>query len=258
MTLSVLFLFVNAQAMYAETLTQLYGVNIQDANSYDSGVFNLYALFNDYFQDQLGQNGFESAYSNSNDLFDARGVDPAIYWTTQSSELVGAYKVAACPHTLSLLDHFGNSLATATSFVSNTSSSGQGFIDISDTPIVDAQNLAWQLEVESPGGGELFAWSSAPSQNLDGQIHMIAFDVTDLYNAKYGAGVASAYMFAWEDLALWATGGAMAADWDYQDFVGIITNVTPNTPTVTPEPGTLLILSVGGVAGALAFRRRKK
>ena len=69
----------------AELLTDKYGVNISDANAYQDNI-NLYQLFNRYFADQLGTAGL---YSSSNDLFNARGVDPYTDWTTSNSQLVG-------------------------------------------------------------------------------------------------------------------------------------------------------------------------
>ncbi len=260
--LFVLFLLPHGQTAFAEALTQLYGVDIKDANSYDSGMLNLYALFNDYFQDQLGTVGFESAYGSSNDLFDARGVSSDFNWSTNGSELVGAYKVAGFSHTLSLLDQSGNTLAQATSYVGNTGNSGSGIIDISGGGIADVLNASWSLDAGVPWGGDpVYTWSSDQNLNSDEQVHMIAFDVTDLYNAKYGTDVSSAFMFAWEDLALTGSNSAygyiQGADWDYQDFVGIVTNVTP-TPSTTPEPASLLIFAAGGLASVVAFRRRKK
>lgn len=78
---------------FADMLTQQYGIDIKDTNSTDDGRLNLNNLFNTYFADQLAATG-EGSYSTSNDLFNARGLDPNMIWTTNESSLAGAFKVA--------------------------------------------------------------------------------------------------------------------------------------------------------------------
>ncbi|MGL4593867.1 MAG: VPLPA-CTERM sorting domain-containing protein, partial [Thermoguttaceae bacterium] len=88
------------------------------------------------------------------------------------------------------------------------------------------------------------------NQLEEGIIRMISFDVTDLLQLKYGnSNIQSAYLFAWEDQAF--------GDFDYNDTVYIITNLTPNVPSATPEPASAIILASGliGIPFMRRFRR---
>jgi hypothetical protein len=81
---------------------------------------------------------------------------------------------------------------------------------------------------------------------------MVAFDITDLLRQRDGyENIDSAYMFAWE-------GNAYGADFDYNDAMWIMTNVTANnlSSNATPEPATALIL--GLALTAIPFARRLK
>ena len=239
----------------------LYGVNIVDANPYGDNI-NLYQLFNRYFADQLGKDGFEAEYTSSNDLYNARSVDPNTDWITSGSQLVGAFKVAALGHTMSMLDSLGNVVASLI-HADGTVNIGQegGITDLSGQSVIniaDGLNVNFQLDAFW-GDNLVYSWSSNPSGNSDGMIHMLALDITDLYNEKYGTSNDSVFMFAWEDLHLTAANGGLPADWDYQDFVAIVTNVKGGTAEVTstaPEPATLLILGFGALGAGFAARRR--
>ena len=227
-------------------------VNISDANDYKDGI-NLYQLFNGYFSEQLGAGGL---YASSNDLYADRGVDPYTSWITSNSQVVGAFKVAAMGHTVSIVDSEGNNFGNLVNY-GGTPGLGTGSItDLSGQSVVnipDGLDVGFQLAADY-NGKLYYTWSSNPDENIDGMAHMLAFNITDLYNAKHGTENDSVYMFAWEDLHLTGAGGPMAADWDYQDFVVIMTNVQLNDVT-TPEPATLAILGLG-LAG-LGFARRR-
>ncbi|GHT45159.1 hypothetical protein FACS189454_04190 [Planctomycetales bacterium] len=71
------------------------------------------------------------------------------------------------------------------------------------------------------------------------------------------AGIENAFMFTWEDLNWGTEHGKAKADFDYNDMVYIMTNVTPNMLTATPEPATMLIIGLGLAGLGLARRRRK-
>jgi hypothetical protein len=219
-----------------------HGVNINDTTNYTDNVA-LFQLFNSYFGENL--------VSSSNDLYNKYGVDPNTSWTTNGSSIVGAFKVAAMGHTMSVFDKNGNNLGALFN-VSGTENIGNGGItDLggssvsvgSNTDVNFGLNASWQ-------GDSMYNWSSSVGINSDELIHMIGLDITDLYNAKNGTDFESVFMLCWEDLT---TG---LADWDYQDFVAIVTNVRPSDSTATPEPATLLLFGCGMV-GLGIYRRRK-
>ena len=249
-----LLILMSTTVAKADLLTE-YNVNISDANMYADNV-NLYQLFNQYFADQLGAN----TYASSNDLFNDRGVNPYTDWTTSGSQLVGAFKVAALGHDMSMLDGYGNVVASLI-HLSGTENLGQvgGITNLGGQSVVDIEDglhVDFRLDAYN-GSSLLYSWSSNPDENIDGMVHMVAIDITDLYNAKYGTVNDSVYMFGWEDLHLTGAGAPLAADWDYQDFVAIMTNVKPNDNPVTPEPTTMLMFGMGMLALPFARRLRK-
>ena len=251
-------------------LTSMYNVNINDTNNFSDNI-NLYQLFNNYFADQLI--GTSEVYTSSNDLYNARGVDPYTDWTTNGSQMVGAFKVADLGHTMSMVDSSGNTIASLM-HVGGTENIGAGFnggiTDLSGQVVTDIPDgLSVNFRLDADWCGDLkYSWSSNPELNDgslgtpgDNMVHMLAINITDLYNTKYGTTNASVFMFAWEDLHRTADGGGSYADWDYQDFVAVMTNVLPNydlaeAPTATPEPSTMLVMGLG-LAG-LGFARRMK
>ena len=245
-------------------LTSQYNVIIYDINNFNDNT-SLFQLFNDYFADQL--KGPEGEYACSNDLYNARGVDPYTDWTTSGSQMVGAFKVADLGHDMSMVNSSGETVASLVHF-DGTENIGAGLnggiTDLgaqSVTNIPDGLHVNFQLDAYWQNS-LVYSWSSNPELNDgslgkpdDGMVHMLAFDVTDLYNAKYNTSNASVYMFAWEDLHLDAAGGGERADWDYQDFVAIVTNVKPDD-AATPEPATMLVFGLG-LAGLGCARRMK-
>ena len=242
-------------------LMEEYGVKINDANPFKDGN-NLYQLFNKYFGEQLGTDGFENSYNSSNDLFKERGVDPNTDWTTNGSQLVGAFKVAALGHVLSVFGSDGTFVGSVLNMSgTNNIQTPDGITDLGGINIADIANgLHVDFQLDAYNGSKLVnSWSSDPSENSDGKIHVVALEITDLYNAKYGTDNRSVYMFGWEDLPSVASGGMSAADWDYQDFVVIMTNLEAGyTPSnLSPEPATMLILGLGLGIVPLSRRFRK-
>ena len=237
---------------------------VNDSNGWkDSDRF--FELFNDYFSAQLGSE--ESFYLSSQDLVNSRGIADCSSWDVHSGSLVGAFKVAALGHKLSLYDQNGVEVAQLANYASNAQTGGTSMADLQSGIIEEAIGVTLKLSAFY-GNEMIYQWSSDYLENNDYSgdnfVHMIAIDVTDLYNAKALANgketVNTAFMVGFEDMT---NDPLHMADWDYQDFVAILTNVTPAGyfsseagPSATPEPATLAIFGAA-LAGLAFFRVRK-
>lgn len=273
LTLVALIAFAPLSIAKADLLTD-YGVNnINDNAGHDTAA--LYQLFNNYFSEQLTSTS-EGLYSSSNDLFNARGLDPNSAWVTNNSKIVGAFKVAGYEHNLSISDRnssFSEKIFSSPSSDINPSNSKLSITDLSESSVnglADGMILDFELEAKSPYRTENdYVWSSDPTKNSgmqgtgvegDGMIHMIAIDITKLYNLKHGTDHETVYMFGFEDMHFTdGTGGwySATADGDYQDFVVIMTNVN-SVPTNVPEPATWMMFLIGGAGtSVMAWRKRK-
>lgn len=246
--LSVVFLMVSVAQLRADVIpwnSDPSSLQITDSGKY-SDPHSLAGLFTNYFADELGSLGL-SGYTSSQDLYEDRGVKSIVQnWTVNDNASIHAsFKNAAFAHDLNLLNSSGN-------VVDTKSFPGYTFNDkLGDGLIFELSAGDYNFSLDVTSGIQNMFYGDDPTKNTDGSIHMVAFDVTDLMQARYGADlVESAYLFGWEDM-LENNGG----DWDYQDLAYIMVNVTPN---LTPEPGTLLIFGVGIVFGAAAIRRQNR
>ncbi|MDR2761094.1 MAG: PEP-CTERM sorting domain-containing protein [Planctomycetaceae bacterium] len=254
--LCVLMIFLASPVVLSDTtLIELYGVKLVD-QSYDGEDYNLYAMLNRH----LGLTGDE-AYSNSNDLFNERGIDPTTQWITNGSSLLHAFNMSIFGHQINVLDEASNELCRL--YDQGINYVEGNVYDLADGINLDFMMLPFLKPDSSNDDGVNYnyiypAWSSDPLENLDsGNIHMIAIDVTDLYNAKKNTAFESVYMFGWEDLSGDSSGSYGIADFDYNDMVIFMTNLTPTS--ATPEPASMLIfLAGGGLVSALRLRRKKK
>ncbi len=262
--------FLGATNVRAELLTELYGVNISDT----SDGMSLYTYFNDMFG---------TGYQNSNDLFNNVGVAPTDTWT-----VAGDWQMATLVKGTAAFDH--RLIISGDSLGSDIVLDGRGMGYQNDGMIAwNAGQLPggvsgeFTFGLEAYGSPEidgnkdlLYTWSSNPEDNLYGgntlDVRMLAFDITDLYNAKYDGDFGSVYMYAWEDMHSdgfqfggyndsrygWITPETWRMDGDYQDAVFIIANVKPVEQSSTPEPASLAIFGCGLVGLGLLHRRVRK
>ena len=238
-------------------LTTQYGINIIDDKNGDVGF---YQTFNKMFG---------TTFTSSNAIFNAFGVDPDSTWTvSEQSTLVGGDKnQSGFSGALSMYNDNGakNSIATAqTVLANNTLQLGIDYA-IDSNVYLTGSGVGFQLDVSRNVGYESQNYSLQSGTNADGKVYMLALNITDLYNTKYGNEFDSVYMFLWEDWksgtgVRWGSSGAKTSytDWDYADFIYIMTNVNVDGSTVTPEPATLAIIGLGLAGLGLARRRMTK
>ncbi|GHT41512.1 hypothetical protein FACS189443_3400 [Planctomycetales bacterium] len=125
----------------------------------------------------------------------------------------------------------------------------------------DAQKEERRTDGDLRYGGDYSTTIYGDQPELNGGlINMVAYDVTDLMKAMGSeyANIENAFMFTWEDWNWGTQEGKNYTDFDYNDLVYIMTNVTPNIISVTPEPATMLIIGLGLAGLGLAARRRRK
>ncbi|MDR2344837.1 MAG: PEP-CTERM sorting domain-containing protein [Planctomycetaceae bacterium] len=254
--LAVVFFLTPSAAFSDISLMELYGVKLKDQSA-DGDMYNLYGMLNNY----LGLNDDEK-YANSIDLFNERGIDPTTQWMTSGSTLIQAFNQSSYLHQVNVLSSEGVEICKLYDQY-NGGSTGEEYA-LEDGLILDFLLLPYTVR-EDGTYNYAYAWSSDPSKNAnvgetyyngdllgigDGGIHMIAFDITDLYNDKKGTSFNSVYMFGLEDLPY------NQSDFDYNDMAIIMTNLTPTV--ATPEPATMLILLAGGGLVSARYLRRKR
>ncbi|MDR2643343.1 MAG: hypothetical protein LBC74_11185 [Planctomycetaceae bacterium] len=257
---SLLVFYASVFTFSDETRIQLYGVHLVDQSD-DGTNNNLYSLFNDYLQLEGSE-----AYTSSIDLFNERGVDPTTQWITSGSSLLQAFNMSAYNHQLNILTSTGEEIYRM--YDGGPDYNPDKIYSLSDGLSLDFQLLpfrdnydylwSWYSDANknASGSGPLY-YENDPIDWGDDNIHMLAFDITDIYNAKKGTSFSSVFMFGWEDLPEDQWGISEKADFDYNDSVFILTNLTPTVST-TPEPATFLIILIGGGLVSARYLRRKK
>jgi hypothetical protein len=218
--------------------------NVKFRSSADGPDYELYKMLNNY----LGLTG-SNAYSSNVDLFNERVIDPSTQWITSGSSLLHAFSMGRLLHRVNVLTEEGAELC-------RLYDGGENYVPGEVYPLADGLNLDFQLLSYTSPTDDSFPYEeymlySDQEKNDDGEIHMLAFDITDLYNSKTGGNFASVHMFGWEDRL-----SSDISDYDYNEMVVIMANLTP-TVSATPEPASMLIVLLGGGI-ALAIKRRRK
>jgi len=249
--------FLVAANVRADFVPSDYGISVIDDKNGDQGF---YKLFNQTFG---------TLYTSTNDILRALGVDTNTTWTVNAnSKLVGGDKnQSGFSGVLSIVDGAGNASVVKTAptvAANNTLNLGINYaIDNNSFPV--GSGVTFQLTVDRKVDYESQHWTLGSGTNADDNVYMLALDITDLYNAKYNGDFDTVYMFLWED---WKSGEAVRwgnknaqksyTDWDYADFIYIMTNVKPYTGTSTPEPATFAIFGLGLAALGLTRIRQRK
>ncbi|GHT47418.1 hypothetical protein FACS189454_09800 [Planctomycetales bacterium] len=250
-----------------------------------------YELFN-IAADQYTDGQSTATYNNAADFYAERGVKSLVSnWTvSEDSQIVGMYRYAELAHSVDLTNSTGTVWNIITAGQGHPFGTRETWIDSLDgsrnidVGALGAVNMtltgSWKVNAANDDPVWADGLSDADKQKLrnkkdgkdgdysstvygdqpelnDGLISMIAYDVTDLIKAMGYSDIENAFMFTWEDRN-WATqGGKDWTDFDYNDSVYIMTNVTPNFISATPEPATMLIIGLGLAGLGLARRCRK-
>jgi len=135
-------------------------------------------------------------------------------------------------------------------FVSPSGYGGQPFVPNADfdlNGLGDPSQFEFRFALNSdnryPGlPGTLY--TSKPSDNIDGEDHMVTWKITS-------GAFAGSYIIGFEDLSYNIDG------WNDHDYEDMILFVSGAAPKAVPEPGTIVLLG-SGLMGLLAYSRRRK
>ncbi|GHT42526.1 hypothetical protein FACS189443_5640 [Planctomycetales bacterium] len=275
------------QLQYANSNSSYDTFQVRD-NDYS---FSPYELFNLAATEQS-----VATYSNGADFYTDRGVKSLVSdWTvSEGSQIVGMYRTTAgLAHSVNLTSSTGTvwnttvgqgqpdgTLDTWIDSLDKSQNINVGAIGVANMTLT----MSWKTNAANGDSAWADGLSDADKNNSrtrgdrrfgdysstiygdqpelnGGLIGMVAYDVTDLLKAMGYADIENAFMFAWEDLnwgTQFTTSTSENANFDYNDMVYIMTNVSPNVISATPEPATMLIIGLGLAGLGLARRRRKK
>ncbi|GHT47049.1 hypothetical protein FACS189454_09070 [Planctomycetales bacterium] len=254
-------------------------------------VYELFNIAADY--SATGQN--VATYNNDADFYADRGIKSLVSnWTvSEDSQIVGMYR-ADFAHSINLTNSTGTVWNTtvgqglpfdnqeiwretwidslggrnidvgAVGAVNMTLTATWKANAANDDPVwadglsdADKESSRTKLLDRSWGDVSSTIYGDQPELN-GGVISMLAYDVTDLVKAMGYADIENAFMFAWEGWNYETAIGKKQINFDYNDMVYIMTNVTPNVISATPEPATMLIIGLGLAGLGLARRCRRK
>ncbi|GHT45412.1 hypothetical protein FACS189454_04840 [Planctomycetales bacterium] len=261
-------------------------------NDYSPAPYELFNIAADKMTESV------ATYSNGADFYAERGIKSLVSdWTvSEGSQIVGMYRSAVMAHSINLTNSTGTVWNTTVGQGAVDGNLGTWIDSLGgrniDVGAVGAVNMtltgSWKANAanddpvwadglsdavkeytnnvriniydrRSTDGGDYFTTVYGDQPELNGGlISMVAYDVTDLVKAMGYADIENAFMFTWEDWNWGTEFGKAITNFDYNDLAFIMTNVTPNMLTATPEPATMLIIGLGLAGLGLARRRRKK